>query len=249
MARFILLVIGLLVFVASYGVAVDRPMLVYLSFDEADPDDFKDRSPNQYDITVQGGKSVEGKFGRAFRLDGMQDFVEIANDDNLNPTEEFTVETWVYVEEESGGWSALVGKNPFTVGYLIWLRATGVDVAGLVWVAETRYDVDSNVDILEGNWYHLCYTAKQGEMNIYVDGELTGTKAIPDGEFGTNTNALRIGGQGSAGFIGIIDEVAVYSVELTLEEIRQDMENTPVTLAVQSSGKLTTIWGGIKSKN
>ena len=118
-----------------------------------------------------------------------------------------------------------------------------------IWAGGARYDVNSNVNFTEKKWYHACYTVKQGQMDIYIDGKLTGTTNIPKGDFGTNTNALRVGGQGGGpGFNGIIDEVAVYSVALTPEEIRQDMENGVISFAVQSSGKLVTTWATIKAQ-
>ena len=249
MTRFILLVIGLLIFVASYSWAVDKPLVVYLPLDEADPDDFKDLSPNENDVTAEGGKSVDGRSGRAFKFDDTSEYVEVPNNENLNPTEEVTVEAWVYIEKRPSAWSALVGKNPYSVGYLMWIEA-GMGPRGLIWVAGTRYNVDSRSMLTEKKWYHVCYTAKQGEMKIYIDGELTGTTAIPKGEFGTNANALRVGGQGGGtGFEGIIDEVAVYSVALTPEEIKQDMEKGIMSLAVQLSDKLATTWAEIRTRS
>ena len=90
-------------------------------------------------------------------------------------------------------------------------------------------------------------------MHIYVDGELAGTTVIPEGEFGTNANPLRVAGQGNGiGFEGIIDEVAVYSVALTPKEIKEDMEEKPMEIvgqSVYSSGKLATSWASIKARD
>ncbi len=245
----IIVLIGLLALVVSYGGAVDKPLVVYLSLDESDLDDIKDLSPNENDVIVEGGASVDGKFGKAFAFENTSEYVEVPNNDNMNPTEELTVEAWVYVNERPTAWSALVGKNPYTVGYLMWTEAS-LGPRGLIWVGGTRYNVDSNKTITQGNWHHVCYTAKQGQMDIYVDGELTGTSKFPEGPFGTNANALRAGGQGGgAGFDGIIDEVAVYSVALTQEEIQQDMEKTPLTFSVEPSGKLATTWAEIKDQD
>ena len=47
---------------------------------------------------------------------------------------------------------------------------------------------------------------------------------------------------------GIIGDVAIYNRALTKKEIRTDMEEGVLPLAVQSAGKLTTTWSRIKSK-
>ena len=58
------------------------------------------RGENKDDVIAEGDESIDGKFGRAFKSDGKAEYVEIPNNDSLNPTRENTVELWVYVEEK-----------------------------------------------------------------------------------------------------------------------------------------------------
>ena len=48
-------------------------------------------------------------------------------------------------------------------------------------------------------------------------------------------------------FEGIIDDVAIYNRALTEKEIRTDMEEGVLPLAVHPTEKLATTWGRIKA--
>ncbi|MCH8294592.1 LamG domain-containing protein [Candidatus Poribacteria bacterium] len=240
------LIIGLFGLMVSFCEAVDKPLVVHLSFDGKE---VKDLSPNKNKAENKGAKFVDGQFETALQFEGVGDYVEVPNNDSLNVTEEITVEAWIYVEKQPAGnaWSALVGKNPYQVGYLMWFEDENLMPRGLIWVSGTRYNVNSSLLFTEKKWYHTCYTVKQGQMDIYINGDLKGTTKIPKGDFGTNGNPLRVGGQGGGpGFNGIIDDVAVYSVALTPKEIKDDMDKGVQPLAVQPSGKLATTWGKLK---
>ena len=58
-----------------------------------------------------------------------------------------------------------------------------------------------------------------------------------------------IGSWGGTGqkFNGVIDEVQVWDRALTEKEILQSMEDI-TALAVDASGKLTTMWGSLKTE-
>ena len=76
----------------------------------------------------------------------------------------------------------------------------------------------SGSDIADGKFHHIVYTYNNGSRKIYIDGSL-------DASLDTNTgicNIEEIGAQsdGSEKFDGIINEVSVWSVELSLAEIQ-----------------------------
>ena len=231
---------------ATIGNAVDKPLVLYFSFDKGDA---KDLSPNKNDGTIKGAKSADGHFGKALEFSGINDYVEIANNDNINPDQELTVEAWVYINKQPAGdaWSAMVGKNPYPNGYLTWFEDESLNPCGLIYVAGTRYDVRSSTNLTEKRWYHIAYTVAQGEMNYYADAEVTKTATMPKGNFDTTGNHLRVGGQGGGpGFDGIIDEVAIYSAVLTKAEIKQDMDKGVMSSDVFPTGRLTTTWASLK---
>ncbi|MDI6813971.1 MAG: DUF2341 domain-containing protein [Desulfitobacteriaceae bacterium] len=171
-----------------------------------------DTSGNANDGTISGAIWVDGKFGKALSFDGVDDYVEILNSSSINPTNEISVSAWFKHEYDSWEWMAIVGKSSYVSGYLLWVQPSSstVGISGLIYVAGTRYNVYSDVVPSKGVWYHACYTVKQGEMNIYVNGEWKAKTSISSGAFDTNTNPLRIAGQGNSWFKGIIDEVRIY---------------------------------------
>jgi hypothetical protein len=49
----------------------------------------------------------DGRFGRGLVFDGVDDYVEVANSDSLNITDEITISAWVKCEKNSGGYQQL----------------------------------------------------------------------------------------------------------------------------------------------
>ena len=73
--------------------------------------------------------------------------------------------------------------------------------------------------LVAGTTYHVVATFSGTSLKIYVDGALRGTTArttaIPDNASGVNV------GVGGSYFDGTIDEVAVYSYELTGQQVTE----------------------------
>jgi hypothetical protein len=103
-------------------------------------------------------------------------------------------------------------------------------------------------------WCHLAGTFDGKQLNIYLDGKLSNTAAFA-GKIGTPaTYEFAIGalghGQGAYNINGIIDEVAVFNVALSDNDIESIMtkglEKATGMTAVSPSGKLAITWGDIK---
>jgi len=201
-----------------------QPLKGSWHFDEGSGTTAYDDSGNGNNGTIYGATWVSGKFGQALSFDGVDDYVEIPNSASLNPTNEITVEAWFYpVSYTSGtGWHGIVGKAPYTNGYLLWVEETG-SVSGLIYVGGIRYNVYSGYNAPLNQWTHAVYTVKQGRMDIYINGQWRAKTDIPTGAFNTNTNPLRIAGQGEDStqpwFRGLIDDVRIYNRALTDAEI------------------------------
>lgn len=94
-------------------------------------------------------------------------------------------------------------------------------------------------------WFHFAFTYDGKTARTYIDGvEKAKTQVqgkIKDG------GILYIGQYPQDGyqFIGLLDEVAIFNVARTEDELVESMKKG-VALAVEASGKLTTTWGNIK---
>ena len=89
-------------------------------------------------------------------------------------------------------------------------------------------------------------------MKIYVNGELDVKQA--SGAQATDTvtpvliGARFANGTPSVFFDGLLDEVALFNVALTDDQIKSVMEGLFLIGAVSASGKLASTWGSIKAQ-
>ncbi len=104
---------------------------------------------------------------------------------------------------------------------------------------ERAINLESETDFPEGEWHFVCGTYRGANVNgtgknlkLYMDGELVNSVDIGDGQIGTQTTRYGIIGRGSSAetyngevmpsafsFKGGIDEVAIFDIELTAEQI------------------------------
>ncbi len=156
-------------------------------------------------------------------LDGKGDYVEAANTESLDLTDNFTFEAWVFPvaisdenmifnKEETYEWAI---KN----GTLQWALMTA---GSWDWH-------DTGVSVPINQWTHLALTYTSPDVSVYKNGVLVST--ISDqrgGKLDTNDNALRIGARGAPGnawsfFAGYLDEVRIWNTARAQEEIQRDM--------------------------
>ena len=95
----------------------------------------------------------------------------------------------------------------------------------------------------KGKWHHLVGVVADKKMQLYVDGELEKEQNY-NGPMTTGGSETEIGKAGDGGFVGIIDEVMIYSKALSADEVEQIFEAEG--LPVQPQGKLATRWVEIK---
>ncbi len=88
------------------GHILKENQVLYLPFDEGKGSVVEDRSEKGNNGVIHGGaKWVDGKFGKALEFNGTDSFVEIQDDDSLNPADGLTVAAWVkaYKKVNYGG--------------------------------------------------------------------------------------------------------------------------------------------------
>lgn len=111
-----------------------------------------------------------------------------------------------------------------------------------------EFEVVSTYEAFEPQWYYLVVTQDQDKAIMYIDGEKDG-EADTGGAARMDFSAVGMSIGANSGnnnfFNGSIDEVKMWSVALTADEVKSGMDQT---LAVDSQDKLTTTWGKIKSR-
>ena len=251
-----LLSISLIVILGTIGEAVrEDDLALYLSFDEAKGDTAKDKSKHKNDGTIHKGKRVKGKIGDAIELSGEAGgWIEVPDSDSLDITDEITLMCWVYPTEFTNEWFRIIVKTwagdtaPWMVYGFYEFGGNNGKTGFIISVdkgTEKRIGDGTTSNLPPKEWTHLAATYDGSEMKLYYDGEVE-VEGAAKGKIDTNDVPVSIGRNSEGNrehYIGRVDEVAIWSVALTQDEIQKAMDRV---YAVEPEGKLPTRWGAIK---
>jgi hypothetical protein len=177
--------------------------------------------------------------GHAMVFDGVDDYVDLGNiyDDVTLP---FTISAWVNIDVDAGPCPVFISQSqdqsPAYKGFWMYVSPTAMsmeygDGQGGNNPAFRRGKVAS-ISGLTNRWIHICgvYRAKDN-LDLYVNGinvggSISGSSSLPMASNFPNEVA-RIGLSISNGvfyrFKGRIDELRIFKIALTQDEIRNDM--------------------------
>jgi len=171
--------------------------------------------------------------GNALDFNGSNAYINVGNGASFDLGNVLTIEAWVKPGIKTGRQgifstrsSNIAGSFQLEIG-----TASGgahrVAVSGVnTWVAQTGDNVYN-----DGEWVHLAYVrtvSGAGTHTIYIDGVAQSLISDDSYEFINNTNDKVIG-QGTSGtqfFKGVMDEVRVWNVARTNQQIRENMHRT-----------------------
>jgi hypothetical protein len=227
-------------------------LVAYWPLNETAGDTAVDASGNGHDGNLMGDPEwADGYFGGALEFDGVGDEVNVPYDAALNP-ETFTVCAWANVQPGSAGAhrAVLASRDDFPQrGYIIyaepgdtWQFWVGVGAGGVTWNSVQGPPVEA------GEWSHLASVYADGTQKLYFNGEF-----IAESDADLNLNEAQVFLIGASAneldphqflFVGKIDDVRLYDRELSEDEIELVMASEAT--AVESSGKISTIWGSLK---
>ena len=243
-------IIFLSLFLGTQALAGDLEGLVlYLPFDEGSGDVARDASGNGNDGEITGAKWAAGKMGKALDFDGTS-FVEVPSSDSLESLEEeMTIAAWVNPQLSGSAWQGIITKGDDAVEHFEML----VNVDGHIHTAQMfeagRLWIDRPAGIISaGEWQHLAVTYKPGEWSFYHNGELLDTNTGPNTNLVPDGKPVVIGDERpmSRLFEGLIDEVAIFNIAISAEEVQLVMGGIGDILSVEPLDKITTTWANIK---
>ncbi len=186
-------------------------------------DNADDQTSNNYDGVINGVASVNDRFGAAnaaYSFDGVSNFIQ--TDATLEDNTPFTLSTWVK-------WD---GNNTNYAEILSWwnINASGQTYLG---TSPTTNEIrfgdawpTTGVFLPVNVWVNLVATYDGSVARIYLDGNLAATSAAGQ-NYGFAGGNLFIGVQGTqAGefFGGLIDDIEIYSRQLSDAEILSKYE-------------------------
>ena len=190
---------------------------------------------------------VPGVVNGAINFDGVDDFVEIADDSALNVGDgNFAISGWIKTDDTSG-FDVIFHKwmrhSPF-LGYALFSNKGSLALLLGNNAGYTAYL--SSTLIADNKWHHFVVTVDrdvQQGIKFYADGQEKSSFSTSISRQGSLSNSLplTIGGRsdnsGHGYFNGYMDEVAFFNTSLTSQNVRdiyQQFVNNPPTINPQA---------------
>ncbi len=161
---------------------------------------------------------------QVLHLDGGGDYVEIPPSDSLEITGAVTLEGWVFHKDaETVDWGQ-AWLSKYEDRLLSWnIRSDGFFIA-----QEEMWEEDMlRYGAPKDEWFHIACVYDSQEQKVYLNGELAAERDRP-GFIASSHSPVKIGTFHSQYFPGMLDEVRIWNLARTHEEIRATM-NAPLT--------------------
>ena len=212
----------------------------------------KDSSGNGNDGEILGDiKWDKGKFGNALLFPGVdgKHYMQVPESDEQNLPEAFTVVMWLKIKSR-GENQRLFSKEDGNRNYVFEINFGIGDTARIVYTTGgvCCSIADAQDKVADDVWHHVAGTYGNSFLRAYVDGK--GGKEekfdeLPDIASGPIIIGARPAGTGTIS--GLMDEVALFKVALSEDEIKTLInKGLKATTAVSPAAKLTTTWSKIK---
>ena len=218
----------ILVATASEAKINTDSMVAAWFFDEGKGKNVEDSSAHSNHGKIKGNpKWVAGKFGRALELDGGT-YVEVADNSSLDIVDYYSGDGNYFLSTDCGG-----GPTQAKFG----ITSTNGHTCG-----------PASPVLKKDTWYHVAGVFDGKKLSVFIDGELE-TVQDQGGNITTSDWPIIIGSYAGLGYKSnaIIDELAVFNVALSKDDIRLLMKNgLNRILAVSAKRKLTSTWGRVK---
>ncbi|MDO8508394.1 MAG: LamG domain-containing protein [Nanoarchaeota archaeon] len=197
-------------------------------------------SVSSFDGIGNGISFAEGKFGQGVKIDSMEDYIAIADQNNFNYNE-ITVELWAKWGVLKDAW--LIGKrypyNPLEDNYGFLIRSDTPSNT-VMWRTGNKEKGPSISSPINTNvWYHIVGTYNGETMELFINGVSQG-KAILEGGINYDSVGDLIIGNAypnkteSLYFDGILDEVKIYNKAITAAEVAA-IYNPPIVEEVKET--------------
>jgi concanavalin A-like lectin/glucanase superfamily protein len=241
----IVVLLAVSVFISPAYAVIDPETVVGMwLFDEGEGEVAAESSGKADDMGLNNGVLwVEGPFGTALGFDGINDTASAAVPDAPQGTSVRTVVAWAKSNNTSLHAGIVAYGNPALNAVFGFMHyGTGIWVSQL-WGAAP--DVITGVSA-DTEWHHHAVMYDGKDVIHYIDGEEISAEARTPATAGT-TLFLGVEPDLDNWFNGSVDEVAIFNVVLTQDDVKSIMtEGLKMGAAVSSAGKLIATWGLIK---
>jgi hypothetical protein len=170
---------------------------------------------------------VDGKISKSLEFDGMDDYVKIIDSDSLHISE-YTFETWIYPRSYGeGGYGRLHAS--YSDSNAIYMDSPNQGLTIRVYNGTNTFHYRVPYSWVWNEWYHVVAVVHNNlTVEVFINSELqSGTwgEGLISGTL-VFQGDIYIGNLqgGYRAFNGTIDEVRIYNVALTEEEIKANYE-------------------------
>ena len=154
-------------------------------------------------------------------LDGAGDTVMLGSDPLFDWTGAFSAAFWMKVEAWQESWDTVLKKESV---FSFERNQASEELAFYHWPNFHS----TTVGVAANGWHHIAATFDGIEQNIYLDGKLVST-VENTGEMNINSDPVYIGSNGSSRYFnGLVDDVQIYDVALSAEEIEDLAESIEI---------------------
>jgi len=191
-------------------------ILAHWRFDESSGATAVD-SVGYNDGRVHGAAWASGKMNGALSFDGADDYVDCGRHPGLAP-EEFTLSLWIYPQADSASRTVLQKGGPDAEDYRFELFGAQHPTFSFGNGADNVVLYSDSV-LTREEWVHVALTRAGTEAALYINGTRLMSEAYSSIPSATN-HPLVIGGTASCHYQGKIDDLRIYGLALSEEDIR-----------------------------
>jgi L-ascorbate metabolism protein UlaG (beta-lactamase superfamily) len=198
----------------------DFSLVAHWKLDETEGDIAYDSSGGS-NATVHGAIWTEGKIDGALKFDGLNDYVDCNDSEQLGP-EQMTLSMWLK-PEHMGGMRYIASrakKDSDDIDYVIMRHLEGEVEFSIGQLGSDPVSVISQANTPLGEWSHVAVCLNGSQASIYINGQRDSSanysERVPRESYWLVISSLRAN---TRFYNGLIDDVRIYDQALSDEEI------------------------------
>lgn len=195
------------------------------SYHTMDSDGSDSYSTNNW--TVVGATAGLGKINKGMSFDGVNDQLNQSYITSFSNSSAFSISMWVYFDSFSAPATNIIlfsNSNGGNTRIACFTRADGIVRFSTYNGSAFRFANVNSSSLSTSTWYHIVFTTSGSTNNIYINGTLqTTANAVQtnDSTSGAYLGCFNDGGSNKAFFSGKMDEVALWTRELSATEVTE----------------------------
>ena len=172
---------------------------------------------------------LEAQPQNALDFDGVEDYARAPYTPSLNLSQDFTISAWLYPTALTMQYCSFVNRGDLSnPNYQFWLGFNYNHLYFDFKVSYVYYDLTTTSSFPANVWMHvtLVYNQAQKRATFYVNGIFLDSKVFPVDILDDSGAGMRIGGDQqytNQYFKGKIDEMRIWNIALTEQQIRDNM--------------------------